>query len=1146
MFLNKNLFAAFLFLIATAFSQDKSKEIVLGNAEQGFIPVWLVTGPVEFPLVGFGQAKDTVAIGEPGISSPCEGEYAFSILPEKDKTLWFIQSADNKGFVDFKSTLGWNVDVKVPVKIWYARAGYAFTTIISDHEREALLALGSNSQTVVFFNGERVHTVSSSRNAVRDQDTIRIKLKKGANDLLIRVLNTDKNLGISFFGTLKWEWGFFSRLLDKNGAPLTDVKYVIKTAERKSSFDLTSTIYFRKIDNQLKQRIDVEINSFSPEPRTGKLKLSYDGRNYEFRIDSVRFGATRHSVYVPELTKNTALKAELSFAGELITKNTELQKRKKYDLHIMLLNHTDIGYTHPQPVCEEAHCNTLDEVLKMCKDYPDFHWTIETTWQLEAYEKLRTKEKFIELIALIKEGRIAVSPVYANPFNGYISEEEMLRSFEKAVEYKNRYGLTYSGAVYNDVPGLAWFFPQVLSKAGVKFIAQGINEFFSDYKLQRSLPKVFKWEAADGSRVLTYLNEAYNEGKAYGLESNDLYAVEQSIFERISKLEARNYQPDAVLINTCFTDNGPLAANQYHLAMKWNKEYEYPKFISSDVNRFTETVINSKSYNDIPVLRGDWTSNWDIFGQGEFRRHKDARWIQHQMLTAEKMSTISSLIDKSKEPMNTDITQSYQSLLQFSGHGSGLEYGYGSPEANKLTMDFRQQYVDNARLGTETVLLRSMYQLSKPQESLESEGVYIFNSLSWKRSDLAEIQYPFDNSPQYDVFDAGTNSLIPSFRKGHKQFFVAADVPSVGFKKYLLRPESGKTDDKCGLAKTVNSIENKYYKITFDENRLSVLSVVDKKSGKELLNSKSSFTLAGPTLEKAMLNRTHATITGVKTAYEIIDESPVRLIIRVTREGNVFETVDYSLIDGIDKVFIGSTVNLAALKTASVMEEYGLPFSFDLKGAKVKSEILGGFIDQDKDRLPGVDHDGVSLRRAVSIFNDSENIVWSTAGARVIKLRKDQSTDEPVIISNPVNNFPENWNRHEETTGRLEFNYSFSSSTGGFDPAKTTMQGYELNTPLQLRKSWYSPAPASEEYINIDNKNIILVNLKAVGEGTAMRLINADADNVQAAKISSKLFRGFKAGTIDVFGNKTGSLNTTEDMIKVTLKPGEFTDILIK
>lgn len=1137
------LFILLPWLFAAA--QDKSNEKIINANAQGFIPAWLVTGPVEFPLVGFGNPKDTVALGEPDIS-PYEGSYSTSLLPENEKLLWFLQSIDKKGFVDFNSTLEWNVNTSIPVKIWYSRAGYAFTTIISESDREAVLTFGSNSQIKVFLNKEKIYSTDNARNALQDQDTVRVKLKKGANELIVRVLNTHTNLGLAFFGMIKWEWGFYARLLESNGSPVTDVKYLIRSENKKSDFNVVSTIYFKEINNELKQRIDVEINSLNHGLSTSTFKINFNNNPYEFKVDSVAFGKTRHSFYIPEITQNSNVQAELTLGSDVIKKNIQLEKRKKYSLHIMLLNHTDVGYTHPQPVIEELHCNTLDDVLKMCKEHPDFHWTMETTWQLEAYEKLRSAEKFNELIGLIKEGRIALSPIYTNPFTGWVSEEEMLRSFDKALEYRNKYGLTFNGAVYNDVPGEAWFLPQALSKAGVKFLAEGINEFYSDYKLQRKLPKVFKWEAADGSEVVTYLNEAYNEGKSYGLESNNLFTVEQMIWERISKLEARDYQPDIILINTSFSDNSILAAHQYLLAMKWNEQYDYPKFISSDVNKFTKELINSEAYSKLPVLRGDWTSNWDIFYQGEFERNIKARWSQHQLLSAEKLSTLSNILDSTKRPMNWELSEAYKSMLRFSGHGSGLEFGYGSPEENKLTMEYRENYVENAYLGAEAILLKALHRISKPEESLVSEGLIVFNTLSWMRNDLVEVQYPFDTTPQYDIVDAVTNRIVQSFRKDYKQYFIARDVPSFGYKKYLLVQKSAPIQSSSELKKTVNSIENEFYKITFDANRLSVTGIVDKKSGKQLINDKSSFGFADPTIEKFQLNQNHSSISGIKVTYEIIDESPVRMTLRIKRENDVIETIDFTLLDGIDRVFVDATVNLEAMKTTKLLEEYGLPFSFNIQNAKVKSEILGGFIELDKDRLPGIDHDGVSLRRSVSIFNENQNIIWSTADARIIRIRKDGLAGNPVIISNPVTNFPNDWNRHEILTGKIDFRYAFNSGEGSFDPAKTSMLGYELNTPLQFRKSWFRAVPSSEEYLTIDNQNIILLNLKSTEHGVVIRLLNADSQNNQTAKINSKLFTEFQAESVDLLGNKIQTLEVNDNIINVELKPGEFSDILIK
>ena len=154
-------------------------------------------------------------------------------------------------------------------------------------------------------------------------------------------------------------------------------------------------------------------------------------------------------------------------------------------------------------------------------------------------------------------------------------------------------------------------------------------------------------------------------------------------------------------------------------------------------------------------------------------------------------------------------------------------------------------------------------------------------------------------------------------------------------------------------------------------------------------------------------------------------------------------------------------------------------------------------------------------------------------------------TKDPIIISNLVNNFPNDWNRHEDLTGKIDFNYAFSSSSGGFDPAKTSMFGYELNTPLQVRKSWYRAIPASDEYLTIDNQNIILLNLKSVEQGFIIRLLNVDSQNDHTAKIKSKLITGNQAHKINLLGQLNKSIKIDDGVLEVSLKAGEFSDILI-
>ncbi len=120
------------------------------------------------------------------------------------------------------------------------------------------------------------------------------------------------------------------------------------------------------------------------------------------------------------------------------------------------------------------------------------------------------------------------------------------------------------------------------------------------------------------------------------------------------------------------------------------------------------------------------------------------------------------------------------------------------------------------------------------------------------------------------------------------------------------------------------------------------------------------------------------------------------------------------------------------------------------------------------------------------------------------------------------------------------------SAEGSFDPAKTSMFGYELNEPLRVRKSWFRALPSSEEYLSIENPNVILLNLKSTKEGIVLRLLNSDSENNETAKIKSKLFTNFNAEAIDLLGNKTQNVEVIENIITLSLKPGEFSDILIK
>jgi tetratricopeptide (TPR) repeat protein len=80
------------------------------------------------------------------------------------------------------------------------KAAYAKTTIVSPEDRTVYFSLGSDDWVKVWINGEEVHKNRSSRSLFMDQDLFSAQLKKGANEILLKVGNNTN------------EWGFCLRI----------------------------------------------------------------------------------------------------------------------------------------------------------------------------------------------------------------------------------------------------------------------------------------------------------------------------------------------------------------------------------------------------------------------------------------------------------------------------------------------------------------------------------------------------------------------------------------------------------------------------------------------------------------------------------------------------------------------------------------------------------------------------------------------------------------------------------------------------------------------------------------------------------------------------------------------------------------------
>ena len=77
---------------------------------------------------------------------------------------------------------------------------------------DVILAVASNDQGRIYFNGVDIYAFTEARPLMLDADKGRVTLKKGVNVMVFQVTNEQNS------------WQGAMRLLDKTGAPLKDLK----------------------------------------------------------------------------------------------------------------------------------------------------------------------------------------------------------------------------------------------------------------------------------------------------------------------------------------------------------------------------------------------------------------------------------------------------------------------------------------------------------------------------------------------------------------------------------------------------------------------------------------------------------------------------------------------------------------------------------------------------------------------------------------------------------------------------------------------------------------------------------------------------------------------------------------------------------
>src|SRR5690606_26796525 len=145
--------------------------------------------------------------------------------------------------------------------------------------------------------------------------------------------------------------------------------------------------------------------------------------------------------------------------------------------------------------------------------------------------------------------------------------------------------------------------------------------------------------------------------------------------------------------------------------------------------------------------------------------------------------------------------------LEYSGHGSGLEYGYGTDEENARTLGYRESYVGQASQHIDEVLERAKYGWIHPQASLEGEFAIVFNPHGFPIGGPVSLDFNPMRFASYSVEEIDGTPIAHKWDQFNLSFFLK-DLPPFGWKKVRLVPLKPEADAHPGWTIGENSISS--------------------------------------------------------------------------------------------------------------------------------------------------------------------------------------------------------------------------------------------------------------------------------------------------------------------------------------------------
>ncbi|MCI0536303.1 MAG: hypothetical protein L0Z50_13870 [Verrucomicrobiales bacterium] len=869
------------------------------------------------------------------------------------------------------------------------------------------------------------------------------------------------------------------------------------------------TIFYTKKDGQLFERVDVIVQR-GERPISGTLTLALPSANWKsersLRMEG-DFGETRLTFDVPEFAVNTSATVRVEADGKAEEFPIELNPKRKWELFIVPNEHLDIGYTDYDWKVAELQGRTVDAAISLARQNPDFRFTFDGYWIIEQFMKNRAAPPREAFLQLVRERKLFVPAVYGSSFTGFASLENLIRGLYPSKRFARENGAPFDCALVTDVPSYSWSFASVLAAAGVKYFVAASDAYRAPFLLYNRFHERSPqwWAGPDGARVLTWYSRHYHQvASLFGMPPQ-IAQGHESLPRFLQAYDHSDYRAHAALLYGTQVENVALHPAQASFVSEWNRIYAYPKLRYAGFTEALDEIVQP-SGDHIPLQRGDGGPYWEDGLGANARITALARRNMYRVLAAETFSTLSAHMDSQIVPDRERLDRLWRNLLLTDEHTWHADQSVRAPESEQ---SLRQGAAKDARsLEAERLfdehLGQSLAAIAQTAD-LPSGTVTLFNSLSWTRRGLVELDLPKGQT----LVDAATGRALAHERlfagNGFERVrFLSPELPAVGYHCLNLKSASAMTGSVVQSVTT--KLENPFYRVELDPGSGSIRSIFDKTLNRDLVDAASPYrfnqhlyvTGADALPNRLVQYSTVAPMPALRIhkasggAIKTVTRAPFGLVAKLESTNLNTPRIETEIILFDDLKRIEIINRFAKIQVYSKEAVY---FAFPFAGQKPRFRYAtpNGFVDPARDLLPGAGREWFCVQQWLAVEQQDLTIGLAPVDAPLVTIGDIARGAWPAefgqrngtIFSYAMNNYtPEGYQAGQG--GEFVLRYVISSFER-FDPVPLHRMGTEALTPVERNETTRNDNPFSSaasaarspaSFLEIDSPNVSLVTWK--------------------------------------------------------------------